>query len=357
MLREINNFRDFLDHYAATKIYAFVRCHWEPVCLDGIFDADTIISKLSIIEEYKDFVSFILDFLYSKAFFSKDGNHYKISDSSSLDSYSIKDFDSYYQECKDLILLIDHCVNNYDKLFIGKIRPISVLYPDGNTNFLSKHLESYIIKHSSLKKHITKISNLINFYQTLGKGKILEIGAGQGHLTWDLLTHLSSSDYIEYHLTDISRTLVIQAENRAASIKHSCSLYFHTFDITKSATSQGLEFSNFDYIIGLDVIHATRNVKESISNLKNLLTKNGHLILIESIPTCWLTCIWGCLPSWWIHDDKYRKRGAGPLLSKNKWEQVLLACDLKSTEFLPNEVIDLSLDDFNLIIAQKAAYA
>jgi 2-polyprenyl-3-methyl-5-hydroxy-6-metoxy-1,4-benzoquinol methylase len=64
-------------------------------------------------------------------------------------------------------------------------------------------------------------------------------------------------------------------------------------DISKDPGAQGFENNSFDMVLGLNVVHATPNVGDTIRNLKKLLVPNGAIALIEIVRSKrWHNMIW-----------------------------------------------------------------
>src|SRR4030095_13582098 len=110
------------------------------------------------------------------------------------------------------------------------------------------------------------------------KLRILEVGAGNGMLTEVVLRALENQN-VEYHFTDLGRSFIINAEKEARR-KRVDFMKFGILDISKDPMQQGYRQHGFDIILGMNVVHATKSIDETIGNLKSLLAHGGLLCLI-----------------------------------------------------------------------------
>ncbi|PWY77309.1 hypothetical protein BO94DRAFT_559174 [Aspergillus sclerotioniger CBS 115572] len=158
--------------------------------------------------------------------------------------------------------------------------------------------------------------------------RILEVGGGTGATTTPVLNRLCPiGDTISQEawkveklvFTDISPAFFEKAADRFKSWEGI--IQYRTFDIETDPKHQGLGDEWFDIVLAGNVIHATRNVDNTLQNLRSLLKPQGRLVLHELIKPSMLTIpmIFGLLPGWWLAGD--RDRHLGPLLDENGWER------------------------------------
>ena len=257
---------------------------------------------------------------------------------------SIKNLDSFYFKCKDILDVDPETIANYaiDKyplwadcfrfplycskslhdVIMGKTSPLSVIYPQGDLNFMYQfdklgdllgdvYYNMYMQVIATYAKSSSRKGN---------KVRILEVGAGVGYVTRQLLPKLKEVPNIEYWFTDLGKAFV----DRAKTIFTDCNfmMKFSTFDITKNPTMQGI-LGSFDIVISYNVIHTTESIFASVANLHSCLGEDGVLFIIESaMNETWATLAWGILDGWWYFKD-YELRPAEPMLEPNQWETVL----------------------------------
>ena len=95
---------------------------------------------------------------------------------------------------------------------------------------------------------------------------------------------------------------------------------FELLDIEKSPGTQGFGERAFDVIIAANVLHATRDLRETLGNAVGLLAPGGLLILLEATARQrWVDLTFGLTEGWWRFDDT-TLRPDYPLLSAEKWK-------------------------------------
>lgn len=130
------------------------------------------------------------------------------------------------------------------ELFEGQINPLEVLMEDNGLERI------YSIPAG--------LTNYDAFLQTLSHSRpsmrILEIGAGTGATTADVLSSLQTPDlgrsYSEYFFTDISPGFFVPARER---LQHFPGIVFKPLDITYDPVGQGFQEGYFDLIIAANV--------------------------------------------------------------------------------------------------------
>ena len=179
-------------------------------------------------------------------------------------------------------------------IFSGNVDPLSLLFQDDLLN------RFYLNEDSS----VLCCSHLISFFHQLIFKRpnitILEIGAGTGGTTKPLLQSLEKLRCIikRYDYTDVSPGFFGSA--RRLLNEWSYFLRFKTLDIEQDPSDQGFEAGSYDLIIACNVLHATRNMDNTIHNVRKLLKPGGKLALIEFtriVP--WMNVTVGILPGFW----------------------------------------------------------
>ena len=120
--------------------------------------------------------------------------------------------------------------------------------------------------------------------------KILEIGAGTGSTTAQLLTRLPV-DRTEYLFTDVSEVFTQEASRKFRAFPF---VRYGLLDIEVDPWEQGYASHRFDMILAANVFHATRSLRETIRHARQLLAPRGSLVLLEGTrPQYWLDLIFG----------------------------------------------------------------
>ncbi|KAJ7493888.1 hypothetical protein FB451DRAFT_1491404 [Mycena latifolia] len=161
--------------------------------------------------------------------------------------------------------------------------------------------------------------------------RILEVGAGGGHLTQYLIDELKQNPalLVEYTVTDISYAMVAELARNIEIT--SGSVVPKAYDISKDPNVQGLHSESYDAVVALNVLHAAPIIKACLTSLHNLLVPGGCLLAVELDGTSWvdnpgsvwLDCIFGSFPEWFGYDDERNHCAMSP----TGWKEQLEAVD------------------------------
>ena len=151
-----------------------------------------------------------------------------------------------------------------------------------------------------------------------GALRILEIGAGTGSTSSFLLPVLPKENSI-YDFTDVSETFVNNAERKFAAFP--CVRY-GLFDIERDGATQGYPSGSFDVVVATNALHATRDIRTTIANVRSLLAPGGILILCEVTDyLTWYDITTGLIEGWQLFEDGLRDDH--PLLETKVWTKCL----------------------------------
>ncbi|KAK4242263.1 hypothetical protein C8A03DRAFT_40391 [Achaetomium macrosporum] len=178
--------------------------------------------------------------------------------------------------------------------------------------------------------------------------RVLEVGAGTGGATaWilDVLSKHGSAEegeegtprLGEYVYTDISAGFFAQAKERFAPLVGGERLTFRTLDIEGDLAAQGFgdgDGGRYDAVVAANVLHATRDLRLTVRNVRRLLKDGGKLVLFEvtDLESARITFAFGTLPGWWLGGEDGRKWG--PLLSVEQWDGLLRECGFSGAELV-----------------------
>jgi amino acid adenylation domain-containing protein len=161
--------------------------------------------------------------------------------------------------------------------------------------------------------------------------RVLEVGAGTGGATSSILPRLpeGAADYV---FTDVSPFFLSHAKARFSDRPD---VRFALLDIEAGPAGDALPHDRFDVIVAADVLHATGDLARSLANARSLLAPGGWLVLVEpSRPIPWVDLIFGLFPGWWRFAG-HAIRTTHPLLSRERWMDLLRQAGFENVEALP----------------------
>jgi len=160
--------------------------------------------------------------------------------------------------------------------------------------------------------------------------RVLEVGAGTGSATEAVLPRLPS-DRVDYTFTDISAGFFSQAEERFAAT--GAPIEYRRLDIEADPAAQGFDAHAWDLVIAANVLHATRDLGETLSHCRDLLAPSGQLVALEGLRhRTWQDLTFGLLDGWWRFADIYRTEHA--FARPGGWRRALGDTGFSDVEFL-----------------------
>ncbi|KOS17128.1 Lovastatin nonaketide synthase [Escovopsis weberi] len=170
--------------------------------------------------------------------------------------------------------------------------------------------------------------------------RVLEVGAGTGGTTANILRALTSSCgerlFSVYTYTDISAGFFPAAKERFADMD--AAIEYAVLDVSGDPAEQGLELGSYDLIIAANVLHATPSLNKTLRNMGSLLRPGGRLFMEElNAEMKALNYIMGFFPGWWLGSED--DRADQPFISPERWTKELLAAGFSEPEVVvPDEV-------------------
>ena len=165
--------------------------------------------------------------------------------------------------------------------------------------------------------------------------RVLEVGAGTGSATSVVLPVLPAE--CDYMFTDISAGFFAEAEGRFGDSE--IPLEYRPLDIEREPSGQGFEPHAYDLIIAANVLHATRDLGETLAHCRELLAPCGKLIALENMRgRGWQDITFGLLDGWWRFADEYRPAHA--MASPSVWHQALMESGYSEVSFVGTEGAD-----------------
>ena len=167
--------------------------------------------------------------------------------------------------------------------------------------------------------------------------RILEIGGGTGGATRIAMKAFNGPNgikaYRDYTFTDISPGFLSSARESMADLRD---IQFSVFDTEVDPIDQGYEQA-YDLVIACQVLHATSNMHNTLSNCRKLLKPGGRLVLVETNQNFIVPgVVVGTFTGYWagIPDG----RVDAPFQSLNSWDSSLRKAGFSG--------LDVVLDDF-----------
>lgn len=326
----------------------------------GLFEINTILSsensfsQAGIKDEQRLLWNHCLKILVKTGIIEKHGDDWKII-SEARESHPDLIVDNLIFQYPNALIeltLFSRVAGNLAAILTGKVSPLSILFPqDGQIGAAQFYKETSWAKVLNLGISKT-VELLLSNYSQSEPIRILEIGAGTGGTTHQLLKACSSHQ-ISYTFSDISPFFLETAKDTFAQFPF---IEYKLLDIEKDPELQSFLPSSYDLIIAANVLHSTRDLQgETLAHIRDLLRPGGHLLLLElTNKSWWIDLIFGVAQGWWRFSDR-NLRPDHPIIAASTWKSILLESGFAQAEFVsPDEKIGSPLFQQSIIVAQNA---
>ncbi|MBW4567204.1 MAG: SDR family NAD(P)-dependent oxidoreductase [Tolypothrix carrinoi HA7290-LM1] len=305
---------------AAYVLKAFKQLGWEPKLLTRI-SAETLAEQLGVVSHHRQLLGRLLEILAEEGVLRRVDDQWEVcripSMKEPIETWKalLAEFSAYQAE----LTLLGRCGQKLGQVLRGEVEPLQLIFPEGSVT-TSEHLyqdsPSYRIYNLLVEKAIVIALEGLPKERTV---RILEIGAGTGSLTSYVLPKLTPRR-TEYIFTDISPQFTVSAEQKFRDYPF---VEYQILDIEADIVAQGFQPHSFDLILASDVLHATRDLRQTLENVKQLLASSGLLVLLELTATDrFADLVFGLLNGWWLFTDVQLRR-SHPLLSEPQWRSLL----------------------------------
>ena len=252
----------------------------------------------------------------------------------------------------DIPILVDYVRRSGENLvpvLKGITSPLEMLFPDG-----SFQTAEYIYQKWPLVGYYNNIlrgllHSLLQGAPPNRKLRILEVGAGSGGTTSALLPVLPPGK-VDYFFTDVSDLFLTRAEEKFQAYPF---IHYTHLDLEGDPVAQGFPPHSFDIIVAANVLHATRDLRQSLANIQSLLVAGGILLAFEvTEPLSWFDVTTGLIEGWGQFKDGLRTET--PLISAPEWMKVLQTAGFSRTAYFPEAGAPASILGSNILMAQSS---
>lgn len=237
-----------------------------------------------------------------------------------------------FPEMSDTLELMVRCGEALADILLGRREPQEVLFSGEALTTLQR----FYARAPGISYYNQVLANVVaEVVRAAGEARplrVLEIGAGTGGSTSAVLSLLPAGS-VDYCFTDISPFFLAQARERFADRPD---LSYAALDIEALPAEGSLPFDHFDIIFAADVIHATADVRQTVRNMRHLLSPNGLFMLLEVVRIeAWIDLLFGTFSGWWRFQD-FDLRPKHGSMSRERWVAVLKQCGFADVVPVPD---------------------
>nr|WP_281396825.1 SDR family NAD(P)-dependent oxidoreductase [Streptomyces olivoverticillatus] len=243
------------------------------------------------------------------------------------------------------LALVDATLRALPDILTGRTRPTDVMFPRGSVELVegcyrnNRVADTY--NRAVADAAVAIVAERLR-QEPDARLRILEIGAGTGGTSVGMFAALRPfRDRIEtYTYTDLSKAFL----NRAQATFGPDVPYLDCvrFDAEAPLAGQGIPAGSFDLVIAANVLHATRDTRNTLQNAKAALRDGGWLLLNElAMFDVFSHLTFGLLEGWWLFEDAPLRIPGSPALTPESWRQVLRGEGFPSVVFVLPEAQEL----------------
>ena len=265
-----------------------------------------------------------------------------------------RDPDAEYEQLRERhpvgaaeLLITSRCARELGPVLRGEIDPLTLLFPGGSLADMERLYRTSAPAKTYNRLIAEAVATLHQSWSADRPMRVLEIGGGTGSTTSYTLPVLPEAD-VEYTFTDVSPLFLNRAREAFGDRR---GMRFAVLDIASDPLKQGFAGSDFDVVIGANVLHATPDVATSLAHTRTLLAPGGTLVLLEATtPQRFGDLTVGLLEGWWGFTDLERRHYA--LMPRDQWMSTLREAGFESLSVIVDENDGPVLKQQAILIAQ-----
>ena len=306
---------------AAYALEALRQLGWRPRKRERV-DAASLGERLGVTAGHRRLLGRFLEILCEEGLLEQNGSGWVVSQAGRFSETQAtrQALAEKYPDYDASLALLGRCGPNLAAVLRGEQEPLSLVFPDGSMDDMGKVYEESPynrVYNFVVEQVVAAAVRALPKERTL---RVLEIGAGTGGTTARVLPVLPP-ERTEYVFTDVSQAFMAFGAQR---FRDHPFVEYRRLDIEQNPEAQGFAPHSFDLILAADALHATRDLRESLGNVKRLLSSEGLLVVMELIRASRvLDLIFGLLKDWWRFEDVALRQGLHPWLSRTGWERLL----------------------------------
>jgi SAM-dependent methyltransferase/NADP-dependent 3-hydroxy acid dehydrogenase YdfG/acyl carrier protein len=342
-----------LEHLATDyMVEALTTLAWRPQVGD-VVRADELADALTVTRHHQPLLARMLAYLADDGVLDADGASYRVA--RELPAPATAHHRLALQgvaHAEHELALVTRCGQSLAAVLRGETPGVEVVFPRAATAVAEAvYTQSIPARvYNDLVRHA--VQTMVSALPVDRKLRVLEVGAGTGSTSAAVLPILPAGR-TRYVYTDVSPAFLQRAQEKFAAFDY---VEYRTFDVERSGTAQGLDAGSFDLVIAANVLHATRDLKRTVSHIREMVADAGLVLFAEATaPRRWLDLTFGLTDGWWLFEDRELRAGQ-PLIARDAWLRLLASTGFEAAHAAPAAArADDTVAGNSLLIARATA--
>jgi acyl transferase domain-containing protein/acyl carrier protein len=301
--------------------------------------ASSLQARLGVIDRHARLFARMLDILAEDGLLTRTGDLWHVArapeDGQEPDAAG-RELKQRYPESTAIVELVSRCGAALARVLTGDADPLDLLFPGGSFDSVERIYERSAGSRLFNRLVQTTVESVVDRLGADGELRVLEIGAGTGATSASILPGLPAAR-TRYVFTDLSPMFFSRAAEKFRAYPF---VEYRRLDIERDPAEQGFAGEQFDIIVAANVLHATRDLGETIAHAAQLLAPDGLLVIVEATGASrWLDITFGLTDGWWRFEDR-ALRASHPLLRPRAWTALLESHGFAETAVLPPGAAD-----------------
>lgn len=242
---------------------------------------------------------------------------------------NLENIQSFFYDEKQLLDFVIQHGRSLPNILRGKIHAAELLFTGGTMSVATEiYTKTPPFKYCN---NIASISlEVISKYHSKNKSlRVIEIGAGTGATTDYVIKNIKDKISL-YLFTDISNFFLLSARKRFINLS------FMQYCLLDIETPPDICLKDsFDIVIAAHVLHATKRIDETLTNVHSLLVDSGFLILLEETSIQPFFNVTMGMQSGFDRFEDTSIRKTHPLLNSRQWKDAILKSGFQNYFDLP----------------------
>ena len=246
--------------------------------------------------------------------------------------------------------LVRQCGQQLTEVLRGEVDPLTIIFDKGSSAVMER-----IYSQSTWARFCNGLIQSIIRARLQGGGEseqlsLLEIGAGTGATTRAILP-LLPAERTTYTFTDLGPNFLQSARDKFADYPF---VQYELLDIESNPAGQAFAKAKFDIVIAANVLHATRDLEQTLRHVRRLLKPGGLLLLWEATSQQrWMDISFSPLEGWQRFED-FALRPQQPLLAPDQWLELIRSLGFAAAHVFPEPGLPSAALGQSVILARAA---